>query len=211
MAEGRTKWPPVKDDWFVEPGEATRFLLRHEYFTGGIWDPACGQGNIVEACLLDGKEAVGSDIVERVTPRPSWFIDTYDFLTPSGGTSYWPNIITNAPYGRAKLCEAFIRKALSLNGLVKAAFFVSQKFLFSETRLFGLYRDLPPTRIYPVVPRPSCPPGEFLKAGGKASGGVENFVWLIYDLADPKGYIEWCLPSSGSSGVPVHHVSPGTP
>jgi hypothetical protein len=226
MAEGRTAWPKVEDDWFVEPPAATHFLLTFEYFTGGIWDPACGQGNIVEACLLDGHDAVGSDLRDRLTkydqahlgPRypiqgscPSWFLGTMDFLQHPLEGPYRPNIVCNAPYGRAKLAEAVIRKAVTLPGVQKAAFFVNSKFLFGAGRAMGLFRDHPPHRVYPVFPRPSCPPGQFLLDGGKAEGGVENFVWLVFAPAEPFSGTEFIWAGRGSSDAPVHHISPGAP
>jgi hypothetical protein len=200
MAEGRTAWPKVEDDWFVEPPGATHFLLTFEYFTGGIWDPACGQGNIVEACLLDGHDAVGSDLRDRLTkydqahlgPRypiqgscPSWFLGTMDFLQHPLEGPYRPNIVCNAPYGRAKLAEAFIRKAVTLPGVQKAAFFVNSKFLFGAGRAMGLFRDHPPPRLsgvpQAIVPAWPVPAGwrqgrgwrgEFRVAGLRSRGAV---------------------------------------
>lgn len=182
MAEGRTKWPPVKDDWFVEPAAATEFLLLREHFSGGVWDPACGQGNIIRTCLNMGlPTSVGTDIVDR-TGAAKWFLGTADFMDyEHRGLARRGNIICNPPYGRARLAEAFMRRAWSLTGIVKVAMFVNSKFLFSSRRSAGLFSEIPPHRVWPVLPRPSCPPGEFLLGGGKAEGGVENFVWLVWD------------------------------
>ncbi len=77
-----------------------------------------------------------------------------------------------------------------MGGIAKVAMFVNGKFLFGAGRAGGLYAEIPPDRVYPINPRPSCPPGKFLLAGGKAEGGVENFVWLVWDLAAPTGRTE---------------------
>lgn len=181
MAEGRTNWPAVADDWFVEPSIATTFLLDREAFDGRIWDPACGQGNLVEACLARGLDAVGTDLRTRfLGAQPPWFLGERDFLQPSRSRIGARHIVTNPPYGHAKLAEAFIRRALAMRSVDKVAVFVNGKFLFGSGRAKGLYAEHPPTRIYPINPRPSCPPGEFLRNGGKAAGGVENFVWLVF-------------------------------
>jgi hypothetical protein len=41
-------------EWYVEPRWVSDALFRVEDFSGGIWDPACGQGNILEAAVSAG-------------------------------------------------------------------------------------------------------------------------------------------------------------
>lgn len=60
MAEGRTDWGKVEGEWFVEPTAATDFLLDRETFPGVIWDPCCGQGNILRVCDARAAMAVSS-------------------------------------------------------------------------------------------------------------------------------------------------------
>lgn len=214
MAEGRTQWPPVKDGWFVEPEAATTFLIQEEHFIGGAWDPACGQGNIVEAInrYAPGM-AVGTDLRDRTDTMDffrrrrasGWFLGTSDFMDESVKESLRKNIVSNPPYGRAQLAEAFIRKAVALPGVEKVAMFLNSKFLFGAGRALGLYSELPPDRIYPVFPRPSCPPGQYLLDGGKAEGGVENFVWMIWCVAEPTGRTEFIWAGRGGAGAPDSH------
>ncbi len=188
MAEGRSKTPPEPHDWYVEQPEVTAYLLARERFHGGIWDPSCGMGNIIKACEAAGYDAVGTDLIFR--PRYNaeyWWRGEGDFVTAKWVGPLAPNIINNPPYGSAKLAEAFIRRALTMGGISKAAFLVNAKFLFGGRRAAGLYRDHPPSRVYPISPRPSIPPGSFIEAGGKVGGGVENFCWLVYDLSAPRG------------------------
>lgn len=218
MAEGRTAWPPVKDGWFVEPEAAALFLARAEPFPGGIWDPACGQGNIVETFnRFDPYDtSVGTDLVDRTNTMDhfrrrrasGWFEGTAEFLAWEGPPRR-PNLVSNPPYGRAQLAEAFIRKACSLPGVAKVAMFLNSKFMYGGGRAAALYQDLPPDRVYPISPRPSCPPGEFLLGGGKAEGGVENFMWMVWDVARPTGRTEviW-RPPSGAGAADSHSQPP---
>lgn len=190
MAEGRTKWPAAPDGWYVEPESATTFLLARERFPGPILDPCCGQGNIVRACHDRGLEAYGADLrARRGAAGQAWFVAQEDYLEAGHSA---PSIIMNPPYGRALLAEAFIRRAWADPATKKLAAFVNSKFLFAERRSAGLFRDMPPARIHPVIPRPSCPPGQFLLDGGKAEGGVENFVWLVWERdAAPGSLFVW--------------------
>lgn len=182
MAEGRAEWPVEPNGWYVEPISATTFLLDREKVRGPVWDPCCGMGNVVKACLDAGVEAWGTDLVERGCVRGyPWWNAVVDFLAwpapvPLGHTR---TIVMNPPYGRAKLAEAFIRHALTLDVEMVCAF-VNAKFIWGEKRASGLYRDHPPARVYPISPRPSCPPGQYLLDGGKAEGGVENFAWIVW-------------------------------
>lgn len=200
MAEGRTAWPKVEDDWFVEPVSSTAFLLEREAFEGFTWDPACGQGHVLQACLAHGLPVTGTDLRQRTTAP--WFAGERDFLARGRARRGVANIITNPPYGGAKLAERFVRKAVAYPGVEKVAIFANTKFLFGAGRSAGLWSELPPDRVYPINPRPSCPPGQFLLDGGKASGGVENFIWLVWDLAAPTSRTEIILGSGGGPPNP---------
>lgn len=187
MAEGRSQFEAVADEWFVEPVAATDFLLKREEFPSDIWDPACGQGNVLQAAHDHGyARLVGSDIVDRRLGRERFIWTALDFLSHAPLALGEFSIICNPPFGRAKLGEAFIRRAHEV-GADKIAIFVSQKFIFGGRRAVGLHRELPPARVYPIFPRPSCPPGEKLRTGEvEAKGGVENFVWLVYEPGQTK-------------------------
>lgn len=189
MAEGRTDFETDPDGWYVEPTSSTEFLLARERFVGPVWDPCCGQGNIVTTMRAAGVEAYGTDIKRRVDDpaEPDWWGGVSDFLADRWShEGSMQNVVMNPPYGRALLAEAFIRKALAMP-IAKVAAFANSKFLFGSGRAAGLYAEHRPSRVYPISPRPSCPPGEFLRRGGKASGGVENFVWIVWDLTAPPG------------------------
>jgi hypothetical protein len=173
-------------DWYQEPEWVTRGLLRVEQFIGGIWDPACGGGNIVRAAASAGHEVMASDVVQRCDD--ALFTMQADFLTLETTLSP-PNIIMNPPYFRAAGAEAFIRKAIELvvckEGGGKVAAFVDHRFIAGKERAAGLFHEWPPSRIWQVTPRPSCPPGKWLEAGNKAGGGTADYVWLVWSFAEP--------------------------
>lgn len=172
------------DDWYVEPGRCTEQLLTVERFVGPVLDPTCGQGNIVKALLAGGVMAVGSDLVRRVSGEALWFVGELDFI--NGPPVAADNIVFNPPYFRAKGTEACIRRALAV-ARGKVCVFVDRRFVTGGRRARGLYADHPPTRIWEISPRPSCPTGDFLLAGGEAKGGTADFCWLVWDLTAPKG------------------------
>jgi hypothetical protein len=181
VAEGRTAFPVDPDDFYIEPEWVTGWLLERESFAGPIWDCACGQGSIVRGIHAVSPTAavVGTDLKDRTGGR-SWFLGEADFLTMATGPKA-KSIITNPPYGRAGKAESFIRRAIAWPGVEKVAALVNAKFLFSSRRAAGLFKDHPPARIWPIFPRPSCPPGDLLMRGEiKAEGGVENYVWIVW-------------------------------
>jgi hypothetical protein len=175
-------WTRGEHDWYVEPSRASDALFRVEKFEGPIWDPAAGKGNIVLSARSAGLLATGSDIVDRNPITPPWFFGEIDFLTDDG-PALAPNIVTNPPFYRAKGAEAFIRKALSL-ATGKVCAFVDIRFVAGDGRATGLFKEHPPTRIWIIHPRVSCPPGEYLEAGGKAGNGSSDWVWLVWDQRD---------------------------
>lgn len=174
-------WARDEHDWYVEENRATVALLTAERFVGSVWDPAAGQGNIVETLIAAGYRAHGTDIVRRTEAQ--WFWGERNFLD-DGEFTLGPNIVTNPPFYRAKGTEDFIRRALAL-ATGKVAAFTDIKFLASDGRAAGLFAEHPPTRIWSISPRVSCPPGSYLLAGNKAGGGTADWVWLVWDLTAP--------------------------
>lgn len=171
-------------DWYVEEPRAAAELLKVERFVGHVWDPCCGQGNIVKELLAFGYDAIGTDIVQRVSAEEPWFKCAFDFRET--GQILAPNIVMNPPFFKGKGTEEFIRRALAL-AKGKVAAFVDVKFLAGSARANGLYREHRPTRVWFITPRISCPPGEWLAQGNKAGGGTADWCWLVWDLTAPIG------------------------
>ncbi|MGI0012167.1 MAG: hypothetical protein ACREBU_01800 [Nitrososphaera sp.] len=176
------------NDWHVEPQWVSDALFRSEPFDGPIWDPACGQGNVLEAARRAGHAVIGHDIVER-----SNAYGVADFFSAGlSEMSHAANIVTNPPFGRGAAAESFIRHALALKPR-KLAVFVNCRFLFGAKRNSSLFLKIRPARVRLLVPRPSCPPGEFLPAGNKAGGGEADYCWIIWEFPhlNPSTAISW--------------------
>lgn len=177
------QWDRASLDWYVEPERATDALLSAERFSGPVFDPACGQGNIVRALHRHGYYAVGADLVNRLEKQEIWFLGESDFM----GDPLIPNIeniVTNPPYFRAKGTQDFIEQALSI-ARHKVAVFSGIGFLAGETRAKTIFRDNPPHRAWVITPRPSCPPGDYLREGNKAGNGSGDYVWMVWDVTAP--------------------------
>jgi len=171
-------WERDPNDWYVEGTRATVQLLAREAFPGWTHDPCCGQGNIVRTLIAAGLTATGSDLVQRVAEP--WHMGVADFLDGPMGCYGADNCVMNPPFYRAVGAERAIRRALEcVDG--KVAVFTGLRFLAGSGRSRGLYHDHPPSTIYQISPRPSCPPGTYLLAGGKAEGDTQDYVWLVWD------------------------------
>lgn len=178
------------DEWYVEPVWAAAGLLRVERFDGPIWDPACGGGNVLRACLAAGIDCCGTDIVRRMpADLEPYFFGLHDFRDPDGtavpsGMGRPVDVITNPPFDRGRGTEAFIRRALTL-ATGKLAVFVDVNFLAGQRRGAGLFAEHCPHRVWIHSVRPSCPPGSYLAAGNEAGGGSEDWCWMVWDLSAP--------------------------
>lgn len=171
-------WVRHPHDWYVEPTASTRELLIRETFPGWSHDPCCGRGNIVQTLADAGLTVTGSDIVKR-TQAP-WFLGEADYYDGPMGLWGADNCVSNFPYYSAVGTERGIRLALDL-APGKVAAFVDSRFLFSGKRARGLYHEHPPSRVWMLGNRPSCPPGPWLEAGNEAGGGEKDFCWLVWD------------------------------
>lgn len=206
MAEKREKdahvWARDPNDWYCEDRASVDFLLDREQIDGCVYDPACGGGNIVMACEDRGIHAFGTDLIRRTYHTPAWFFGIHDFIAgPVLDLEGVGAIISNPPYYRAKGTEAFIRNALA-HDAEKVIMVVNAKFLFGGARAAGLFTRHPPSRVWPISPRPSMPPGEWIRDGGKIGGGTEDFCWLVWERrlirAGSRGCsIAWGAPDPG--------------
>lgn len=180
-------WERDPDDWYVEPERVTAALARQEAFIGATIDPCCGGGNTVRALLRSGVNAWGRDLVERAgMAGHDRFLGVHDFLSETDALpGRWANIVMNPPFFKAAGAEAFIRRALEV-ATAKVAAFVDIRFLCGDDRASGLYAEMPPSRVYLITPRVSCPPGNFLAAGGKAGNGSSDWCWLVWDKTCPR-------------------------
>lgn len=176
-------WKRDPHDWYVEPTRATVQLLARETFDGWIHDPFCGGGNIVQTLLDAGHVATGSDLVRRTAA--DWFAGEADFFNGPHGCFGAPNVVSNPPFYKAVGAERATRDILGMTS-GKVAVFVEARFLGGSGRARGLFHETPPNRIWVITPRPSCPPGAYLAAGGKAGNGSSDWLWLVWDPGETR-------------------------
>jgi hypothetical protein len=171
------RWDRAAGDHYVEPSWCSERLFDVEPFAGGILDPACGFGRVVEAAQKKGHLAVGSDLEERAPG----FMHGLDFLSsdypreiliPAAGGEC-ANVVCNPPFA---IADKFALTALDY-GAVKVAI------IFPAARLNAAHwiQGTPLRRVWLLTPRPSMPPGHVIAAGGKAAGGKMDFCWLVWE------------------------------
>ena len=161
-------------DWYLDPEFCTEFLMDKVYFEGPIYDPACGQGNILNVFDSRGYVTTGCDIVDRGWPK---MYPTADFLRDDRiHMGLIRNIVCNPPY---KLAERFIRRSLAVaHGQI--AILTRLDFLGSQKR-YDLFQGTNPRPFLVLVlsRRPSMPPG--WKDEVKGEGGQQDYCWVCWD------------------------------
>lgn len=184
----------AKDEWYVEPRAVTAQLLRYETFEGHTHDPCCGGGHIPATLHDAGLTVTGSDLRSRRGQAGSpWFAGNWDFMDPHTlGLLGARNAVFNPPYYKNGGMERFIVRALSL-APGKVCVFTPLRFLTGNTRAKNFYLPLRPDRIWIITPRPSCPPGEYLEAGGTAKGDTKDYIWLVWDERQGRSETLWMI------------------
>lgn len=172
-------WRRDADDWYVEPSWCSERLFEAESFVGGIVDPACGMGRIVEAAERFGHAALAVDLVKR---RDDCMY-ALDFTSSEWPREIffrtgWENIVSNPPFKHA---EAFVRHALAIVPR-KIAFLLPANWVQGDERSRWL-EATPLAKVYFITPRPSMPPGAIVAAGLKPGNGTTDFAWFVWDQA----------------------------
>lgn len=187
------------EEWYVEPTWAVEQLIENEDFPyGEIYDPACGMGNIPNTFRRHEFRAYGSDIVDRGWKVSDGFYVS-DFLDESyrGNPA---NIVCNPPYGKARLAEAFIEKALAIT-VHKVFMFLPLNYLAGQRR-YGTFvgGSSRPDTVWICSQRPSCPPGHKLEDAG---GGKQDYCWIVWDNqgAGTDTRLKWLPPYKGRVNV----------
>lgn len=176
-------------DWYVEPRWCTAALIEHTFRSiqpsKPIWDPFCGQGNVVAELLEWGYCAYGTDLVDRGA-RNFRGCGAYD--TPGW---FERSIICNPPY---KIAEDVCRHFIGFSRMEYLAILCRLDFLASQRR-YSLFDDHPPACVLILSRRPSMPPGWLAVA---AKGGQHDYCWIIWQRdnrrptemrwADPENY-----------------------
>lgn len=157
---GNSSYGRRESDFYPTPPEATAALMKFLELpeSARIWEPACGEGNMVKTMKAFGYEVIGTDIQSGD-----------DFLTISAIDCDW--IITNPPF---RLAEQFIRRCAE-HGKPFALLLKSQ--FWNAARRYKLFKEITPQMILPLTWRPDFT--------GKGQA-MMDMSWCIWELA-PKG------------------------
>jgi hypothetical protein len=178
IAKAAHIWDREKDGHYVEPVWCSCRLFQVEKFSGEVWDPACGIGNIIESARAAHHAVRATDIVDRGYAGFDGDVDFLRFTDPVD------NIVTNPPF---HLLEGFTRHALKF-----ARNKVAMIWLARRINAARWLRDTPLVRIWWLTPRPSMPPGHVVAAGQKPGGGTQDFCWLVWEQgAEYAGAADW--------------------
>lgn len=160
----------VKDDHYDTPSSCTEALLdREPYWPHNIWEPAVGNGAIMNVLLKHpGMTPWISDIVDRgIAPQVK------DFLTFDRAMGR--SIITNPPFS---LAERFVLHGISL-GIEKMAMFQRLTWLEGAARYDRLWSAHPPVRIWQFCKRQTLWRGD--DANARDKGGTIAFAWFVWE------------------------------
>lgn len=184
------------DDFYPTPREAVLGLLAAEgglIPKGLIWEPACGDGAIVNVLRECGHSVTASDIIDRGCPGAG----TLDFLSSKG--NWQANaIITNPPF---KLAREFVDRALEYSPYV--AFLLRLAFLEGAARK-PWFENGPLARVHvssrrlPMMHRNGW-------TGPKSTSAVCH-AWFVWDkrYADGHPVIKWFDFKAANDNVPVN-------
>ena len=153
-------------DLYPTPPEVTVALMRFLKLPRStlIWEPACGQGDMVEVLRDCGMLAYGTDIRSGQD-----FLETY---APHYMDKSIDWIITNPPFS---LADEFIRHAAEIGKpfamLLKAQYWHAAK-------RAQLFREIPPSYVLPLTWRP-----DFLfkeRGGKKGASPLMDVMWCVW-------------------------------
>lgn len=172
-------------EWYVDTPSVSDALFRVESFSGVIYDPCAGMGNILRSANFHGYAVRGSDL----RPRPEHYktlLHTLekkpvDFITSKSIDLSECSVVMNPPYGKddgadARIEEQFICRALDL-ARYKVAAVVQLRWIVPRIELL---RQMGCIRIWVVSPRPSMLPGENIVRGEMPGGGQVDYAWVVF-------------------------------
>lgn len=173
-------------DFYPTPPNATNELLKREIFTGMIWEPACGKGDISEVLKQHGYNVKSSDLNNYGYGEPD-----KDFLNTSGmfANKYEmvDNIVTNPPFN---LALEFVEQSKKYANK-KIAMFLKTAFLEGAKR-YEMFQDseFALKTVYQFSKRVNFG----IHAGTHKNGGMIPFAWFVWERGyNSKPTIEWII------------------
>ncbi len=171
------------EEWYQEPQSFTRALILAEENRyawtdpfdesfGEIYDPACGEGRIVDCCLDAGYQALGTDLIDRAGGR----FGVRDFTIPprDDECGVCDTIITNPPY---TLAQIFVEHGLRV---ARRRVIILHRLAWGfEGVERGQWIDqMPLARFYSARKRISMPPAG---RGITPKNGSTAFAWFVFE------------------------------
>ncbi len=174
-------------EFYPTPPEATRALLSVENFSGDIWEPACGTGDISKELENAGYRVVSTDLIDR-----GYGQGNQNFLKSTQPLA--KNIVTNPPYGMHGLGDAFVRKALmhcqKTGGTV--AMLLNLRSLCNPDRT-PKFTKTPPSAIYALDDLTCWPEGK--PTSRQARIAKQQYYWAIWTPRYTGRPTFWWLPT----------------
>lgn len=170
------------DDFYPTPAEAVHALLAAEKKwlpKEAVWEPACGDGSIVNVLRYFGHQVRATDIVDRGCPDSSVlnFFEAPPFKT-------YHSIITNPPF---KLAREFVDQALRLSPYV--AMLLRLSFLEGAARK-PWFEGLPLARVHVASRR--LPMMHRHSWTGPKAGSAVCHAWFVWDERhEGRPQIQW--------------------
>lgn len=184
--------PPDSLDYFPTPPWATRALceivLGADVIAGSCaWDPACGEGHMVETLAEYFQQTAASDIHDY---GRGYAVQDYLTASPRIAPRAWT--ITNPPFNQS---VEFALQALNYWDQGVAMFVRTASWLETEGRYNELFARQPPTFFYQFVERVSLVKGRYDPAARTATG----YGWAIWmpghaDRAQEDCRLRWIPP-----------------
>jgi hypothetical protein len=168
LTRDRAKDAPKRDGYDFDPtppeGTTALALAERAALAGHrVWEPACGDGRMVDALTAAGVQVIAaSDVADRASGRFA-LGNFLDAPLPDGCTA----IITNPPFNQA---EKFIRHALGVHRIPYLALLLKSTFFHAGTRI-GLHNRWPPTAVLPIAFRLD------FRGGGNPTMDCTWYVW----------------------------------
>jgi hypothetical protein len=172
-----------KDDFHRTPVQAVQALMRLEKLPPVIWEPACGDGAIVEPLREGGHIVVATDLVDRGCPISESGVDFLLFNCTRPAAA----IVTNPPY---KLAQSFVTRAVDIAPLV--CMLLPLGFLAGQERMRWHYR-MPLARVWVSSRRlPMMHRDGWL---GPIATSTVDHAWFVWDQAWHEspviGWFDW--------------------
>lgn len=160
-------------DFFPTPPWATRALFEHVIGPWNMhigWDPACGDGAMVNVFDEYFLASAASDVHDYGVEGACVHDFLQSFLPDGIGMAEW--IITNPPF---RLGEQFIKRAMEI-ATHGVAMLVRTSFVESIGRYENLFRESPPALVAQYVERVPMVKGRLDRKASTAT----SYCWLVW-------------------------------